>query len=129
MQLPFLQSILRDFSCLPVLTGDHDPAPGGALLEAVVDAADLIVISSDLSHYEDHQTAQRIDAGTAAAIVALDAAAIGPRQACGRTAVQAAVSLAASRGWTCRQLDLRTSADTAGDPSRVVGYGAFALGV
>ncbi len=129
MQLPFLQSILREFSFLPVLTGDHDPAPGTALLEDVVDAADLIVISSDLSHYEDHQTAQRIDAGTAAAIVALDAGAIGPRQACGRTAVQAALMLAAKRGWTCRQLDLRTSADTAGDPARVVGYGAFALGV
>jgi hypothetical protein len=25
------------------------------------------------------------------------------------------------------QLDLRNSADTCGDPSRVVGYGAFAL--
>ena len=29
---------------------------------------------------------------------------------------------------TVRLLDLRTSADTAGDPDRVVGYGAFAIG-
>ena len=34
---------------------------------------------------------------------------------------------AARRGMRCERLDLRNSGDTAGDRSRVVGYGAFAL--
>jgi AmmeMemoRadiSam system protein B len=128
VQLPFLQMVLKDFTCLPVLTGDEDPEPGIGLLEAVVDDADLIVISSDLSHNQDHATAQQLDAETAAAIVELEPERIGRRRACGRTAVQAALKIARSQGWRCRIVDLRTSGDTAGDPRRVVGYGAFALG-
>jgi AmmeMemoRadiSam system protein B len=128
VQLPFLQMILGAFTCLPVLTGDEDPEPGVGLLEAIVDDADLIVISSDLSHYEDQKTAEQLDAETAAAIVALEPKLIGRRRACGRSAVQAALTIARSHGWRCRLLDLRTSGDTAGDRQRVVGYGAFALG-
>ncbi len=128
VQLPFLQTVLKHLSVLPVLTGDEEPAAGAAMLEALVEECDLVVISSDLSHYEDHETARRLDADTAAAIVALSSDEIGRRRACGRTAVQAALTVAAHRRWQCRQLDLRTSGDTAGDRRQVVGYGAFALG-
>ena len=41
--------------------------------------------------------------------------------------VSGAVELARQRGWAIRMLDLRTSGDIAGDPTRVVGYGAFAI--
>jgi len=43
----------------------------------------LLVISSDLSHYETYARAQQHDAATAAAIERLDGAALGPRDACG----------------------------------------------
>jgi len=60
-------------------------------------------------------------------LLARDAAAIGPDDACGVFALRGAVELARQRGWAIRMLDLRTSGDIAGDPTRVVGYGAFAI--
>ncbi len=44
----------------------------------------LIVISSDLSHFEDYATAQRIDTATAESIESLRPEDIAPMQACGR---------------------------------------------
>ena len=129
VQLPFLQTILPGAAMLPVLTGDDGPEPGAALLASVAERPDvLLVVSSDLSHYLSHDAARRLDAQTADAIVELDPARIGYRSACGRTAIHAALITARRFGWRCRLLDLRTSGDTAGDRSRVVGYGAFALG-
>jgi ClpP class serine protease len=42
-------------------------------------------------------------------------------------ALRGAVELAGQRGWAIRMLDLRTSGDIAGDPTRVLGYGCFAI--
>jgi AmmeMemoRadiSam system protein B len=51
----------------------------------------------------------------------------GLRIACGVFALRGALEWARRADLAVGLLDLRTSADTAGDPSRVVGYGAFAL--
>jgi AmmeMemoRadiSam system protein B len=87
----------------------------------------VVVVSSDLSHYEDHATATRLDRRTAAAIVARRPDRLGPDDACGVVPVQGLLVAADRHGLAVELLDLRTSADTAGDPRRVVGYGAFAL--
>lgn len=129
VQLPFLQVALGEFAFVPVLTGDDDPEPTADLLDDVLDIEHtLAVISSDLSHYEDYATAQRLDARTAEAIVELRADDLGGASACGRTAICGALRVAQRRNWVCRLLDLRSSGDTAGDRQRVVGYGAFAIG-
>ena len=47
----------------------------------------LIVVSSDLSHYHDYETARRLDAATAAAIEHGDWASLGPHRACGSRAL------------------------------------------
>ena len=85
----------------------------------------VIVISSDLSHYLDYETAREIDAATCKAIETLDASAIGGAQACGRIPVAGLLTLARRRGLRATTLDLRNSGDTAGDRDRVVGYGAW----
>ena len=54
---------------------------------------------------------------------------LGDRDACGARPLRAVLRLAERHGAEVRVLDLRTSADTAGDPYRVVGYGAFAVEV
>ena len=123
VELPFLQRTAGDgLRVLPVAIGDDATAVVDAL------AADaLLVVSTDLSHYHDDASARRLDRGTAAAVLALDAAAIGNLDACGAAALRGLLRHARREGWTCTLLDLRTSADASGDPSRVVGYGAFAL--
>jgi AmmeMemoRadiSam system protein B len=50
-----------------------------------------------------------------------------PERACGADAVLGLLEVARRHELAVRLLDLRTSADTSGEPDRVVGYGAFAL--
>jgi AmmeMemoRadiSam system protein B len=98
------------------------------VLDAVWGGAEtLVVISTDLSHYEPYDTAVRLDARTAAAIVAADVLAIGDRDACGARPLRGVLAVAAERGLVVEEVDLRNSGDTAGERERVVGYGAFAI--
>jgi AmmeMemoRadiSam system protein B len=129
VQLPFLQRLWPYVTIMPILTGDDDPAPSADLLRDVARQTEtLMVVSSDLSHYLDQASAQRSDAATAAAIVALRPDDLPPRRACGRTAIRAALVVAQEQGWRCQQLDLRTSGEIHGGLDRVVGYGAFVMG-
>jgi AmmeMemoRadiSam system protein B len=128
VQLPFLQVLLEDVEVVALLTSDAVPDAVAGVLDDLLDDDVVVVISSDLSHYLDDETARRRDATTAEAIEGLRASAIGAHDACGHTAVQAALLVARRHGWECRRLALGTSADTAGTPDRVVGYGAFAIG-
>lgn len=135
VQVPFLQRALgpafdgdgrRRWALLPVVVGRAPTEAVAALLDALWGGDEtLVVVSTDLSHYHDHATAQRLDRATAARIVARDAAGIAPEDACGAFPLRGLLELARRRDLPVRSLDLRTSADTAGDPDRVVGYGAF----
>jgi AmmeMemoRadiSam system protein B len=127
VQLPFLQAVLPDVPVLPVAVGAAAPEDVAAVIDAVWDDGTLIVVSSDLSHYEPYMTARRHDEQTADAIAALDVDGIGEWDACGRHAVRGLLLAARRHGLTAHLLDLRSSGDTAGDPERVVGYGAFAF--
>ena len=86
-----------------------------------------MVVSTDLSHYRDAETARRIDRRTAESVLRRHVEGIGPEAACGVHALRGAVEWARRNQLEIRLLDLRTSADTAGDRWRVVGYGALAL--
>ena len=97
---------------------------GADFLRALVESGVLLVVSTDLSHYHPHETAMRLDRRTAAAISARDANAIAPTDVCGVFALRGAVEWSRRADLAVRLLDLRTSADTVGDASRVVGYGA-----
>ena len=128
VQLPFLQRVLEPgFAIAPVAVGTQAPAEVADLLERLGEAADLIVVSTDLSHYLDRATAERADRATAEAVAARRPGAIGDGAACGIHALRGLVELARRQELEVRRLDLRTSADTGGDPDRVVGYGAFAV--
>ena len=127
VQVPFLQRVLGDgFTLLPVAVGATPPAEVAELIGALRERA-LVVVSTDLSHYHDDATARRLDRKTAGAVLARDPSAIGLDDACGVYALRGVVEHARRGDLRIELLDLRTSADTAGDPWRVVGYGAFSL--
>ncbi len=86
-----------------------------------------MVISTDLSHYHRHDDATRLDARTAAAIVACRPDAVDDHDACGAYPLRGLLKVVSGRALAVEQLDLRNSGDTAGDHQRVVGYGAFAV--
>ena len=82
VELPFLQTLLNDFALVPLLVGDAAPEQVAEVLRRLWGGAEtLIVISSDLSHYHNYDTARRLDAVTAAAIERGDWAAFGPDNA------------------------------------------------
>lgn len=126
VQLPFLQVMLDSFSIVPLVTSDCDAQQVSDLLDALCgDSRTLLVISSDLSHYHDYDTAGDMDRATARAIENLAPSSIAGDQACGQRAIQGLLLLAQSRNWRMTTLDLRSSGDTAGSRDRVVGYGAW----
>ncbi len=128
VQLPFLQRLPRAaFGILPLAVGRAETDEVATLVRALAEAGAFVVVSTDLSHYLDHERARALDARTAQAVLDRDPAAIEPEAACGVHALRGLVAHARRAGLTFELLDLRTSADTAGDPRRVVGYGAFAL--
>jgi AmmeMemoRadiSam system protein B/AmmeMemoRadiSam system protein A len=126
VHLPFLQEILDDFSLVPLVVGQATADEVAEVLDRLWDGPEtLIVVSSDLSQYLDYESARQMDAATCKAIEALDPAAIGYDQACGRVPVAGLLAQARRRGLRVTTLDLRNSGDTAGDRRRVVGYGAW----
>jgi AmmeMemoRadiSam system protein B len=128
VELPFLQTALGDFGLVPLLVGDATPDEVAEVLERLWGGAEtLLVISSDLSHYEPYERARAHDGATAAAIERLDFGDLGPRAACGWLGVAGLLIEAARRGMQAERLDLRNSGDTAGPKDQVVGYGAWAL--
>jgi hypothetical protein len=126
VQLPFLQETLEDFKLVPIVAGETDPSEVAAVLDRLWGGEETaIVVSSDLSHYQNYGLAQRIDQATADAIVALRQDAIDGDAACGALPVRGLLVAALRHGLAGRALDVCNSGDTAGDRDRVVGYGAF----
>lgn len=127
VQLPFLQRLLASFELVPLVVGDVSAEHVGQVLERLWGGEEtLVLISTDLSHYLDYETARERDAVTCRHILELAPEQIGYEDACGRNPVKGLLWLAARRGMRLEQLMYCNSGDTAGDKRRVVGYGAFA---
>ena len=126
VHLPFLQVVLESFRLVPLVVGDASEDEVGEVLDRLWGGPEtLIVISSDLSHYHDYDTARMLDRSTSQAIEALDPAAIHYEQACGRNPVNGLLTAAKRRHLHASTVDLRNSGDTMGPRDRVVGYGAY----
>jgi len=126
VQLPFLQVVLANFNIVPLLVGEVSNDEIEAVIEALWGGDETrFVISSDLSHYHDYETAQQTDSETARVIESLNAKQLHGDLACGCRPICGLLSVAKERGMRCRAVDLRNSGDTSGERDRVVGYGAF----
>jgi AmmeMemoRadiSam system protein B len=145
MQLPFLRRLLPDVPIVPLLMGYQTRHTIEALATALAMAGSerrlLLVASTDLSHYFDAATAERLDARVAAGVAAFDAHGLldlfeaapdgerGRYVACGGGAMIAVMMAARSRGARAgRVLRYGHSGHVSGDMSGVVGYLAGAFG-
>lgn len=126
VHLPFLQAVLDDFALVPIVVGEASGRAVAEALEALWGGPEtLIVISSDLSHFQPYAEACRIDRATAQAIERLEE--VGPYEACGCRPIAGLQEVARNKGLSIELLDLRNSGDTAGGRGEVVGYGSFAI--
>jgi AmmeMemoRadiSam system protein B len=128
VQLPFLQCILGEFRLIPLSVGDATTEQVAAVLETLWGGDEtLILISSDLSHFHDYDTARELDGETTRAIESLCPEDLDYESACGRVPTRGLLAVARDKGLVPRRLDLRNSGDTAGSRERVVGYGAWSF--
>jgi hypothetical protein len=129
VQLPFLQCLLLDFEIIPVVIGGANAEQLAAELVPYLDADTLVLVSTDLSHFLSDEKARSVDGLANTWIAALDQEHFSARgDACGKTGVLVAMALAKKYRWSSFFLDYSNSADASGDRSRVVGYGAYAMG-
>ena len=126
VHLPFLQVMLDEFLLVPFVVGDAEPEEIDQVLEPLWGGPEtLIIISTDLSHYHDYQTARNLDTATSAAIESMRPEDILYEHACGRNPLNGLLVAAGKHGLRGKTIDLRNSGDTAGPKDRVVGYGAY----
>jgi hypothetical protein len=134
MEVIFLQSVLSDFKIVPILLSN----PTYELITALafriaqnMDSQTLLVISSDLSHYPDYQTANTVDQKTINAILAgnMDYFKTLPAGvdtlACGYVAIRVATQVSQLLGQKPQLIKYQNSGDITDDKSRVVGYGSI----
>lgn len=127
VQLPFLQSVLKEFTLVPLVVGDAYPVDVQRVIEHFIQQEHtLIVISTDLSHYLPYSEAKATDHATIAEIESCSDHLHG-EQACGCRVLNGFLQLAKAQHWHVQLLDYRNSGDTAGDKGRVVGYAAFSV--
>ena len=139
IELPFLQRALAsEFKLLPVMVRAQDPHTaeelGKALASVLHDKNYVLVASTDLSHFYDQKTANRLDNEMLRQIEAFspegvfEAERTGKGFACGHAAVAAVLWASRELGAdTVKILNYATSGDVTGDYSGVVGYGAAAV--
>ncbi len=146
VQLPFLQSVLKgDFKIVPVLfgnTADDSYKKLAQLLAENLDKDDIVVISTDMSHYPGYEDANRIDQETLEIIKEGDVSRLEAHikevenqnisgeqtLCCGIDGVKTAMELSRALGAKAKVLHYANSGDVAiGDKSRVVGYGSVVI--
>lgn len=131
IELPFIQRLFgetADIGIVPLLVSRCSPRQVNEVIEKLWGGPEtLIVISSDLSHFHDYDTAKRMDSRTRTMIEQFDAESIGSDDACGALPVAGMLISARNRKMTIKTLGMRNSGDVTGEKSRVVGYGAWAI--
>jgi AmmeMemoRadiSam system protein B len=128
VQLPFLQLTLNEFSLVPFAVGQADAGEVADVLDSLWVGDDtLVVISSDLSHYHDYWTAHTIDHETSDLIERCEWRRLSGERACGYVGIRGLLQIVQKRGLRVRTVDLRSSGDTFGMKSDVVGYGAYVV--
>lgn len=126
VQVPFLQTVLKDFKILPLVAGDIHPKKIAEKIIPLLDEKTLVVISTDLSHYNPYETAEKLDKTTINKILSLDfEGLIKGGDACGIIPILAMVEIAKQLKWKPTLLRYQNSGDVSGDKSHVVGYASI----
>ncbi len=140
VQLPFLQYFKKDIKIVPIIlaysTGATYKEIGKEIARAIKELNKEVVIiaSSDMTHYEPHESAQRKDTQAIEAILELNEDELLRRvdelniSMCGYAPTVSLISAAKELGAkTAELVRYQTSGDTSGDYSSVVGYAGIII--
>ncbi|MFH1651342.1 MAG: AmmeMemoRadiSam system protein B [Chloroflexota bacterium] len=140
VQVPFLQYFKPDVRIVPIVFAQDSGEVYRQIGEAIARVlnatgrAAVLLASSDMTHYETHESAQRKDHEAIEAILALDGEGLLRRIAglgismCGYAPTVALIAAAKALGANSAELVLyQTSGETSGDFSSVVGYAGITI--
>ncbi len=132
VQLPFLQSVLKDFKIVPIVMGDQSKRNIDTLAKKLAEVSDdetLIVASSDLSHFYSKSQADKLDSVVEMRVREFDFESLQfdlenhTCEACGGGPIVALMKAANLKNIRHSMVLSRTdSGDVTGDNSEVVGY-------
>ena len=128
--LIFLQHYLGEFRLIPIVLGYPSAvAQISAAIDAIVNPDTLLVVSSDLSHYQPYQRAIAKDRQTITHILQLDSEKSEQCDdcACGKIPILVLLDLARRHRWEPVLLHYSNSGETVGGLKQVVGYAAIAF--
>ncbi|MDY6824178.1 MAG: AmmeMemoRadiSam system protein B [Thermodesulfobacteriota bacterium] len=127
--LPFLQAWDKQFSLIPLVTGNVDPDKLAEHVAPLLSGQTLLIASSDLSHYLPYQQAVERDRETIDMILNLSPEKLlnSSNRACGKVPVSVLIRLAQRYNWEPVCLHYTNSGDTAGTRDNVVGYTTIAF--
>jgi AmmeMemoRadiSam system protein B len=124
VQMPFIKHYFPHNKVIELIYGDTPAQTLANLITALLQNKDnVVVISSDLSHFYSLEEAKRYDNNCLRGVANLDIKVLQKGcKACGLIGIQAMILAANQLKLSSKLLDYRTSADTSGDSSSVVGY-------
>ena len=122
VQAPFIKYYSGDSLLLPLLTGQITTDTALDTARHLQTHGYFLIISTDLSHFQDLESAKRTDSESIRGIETLDLSFV---DACGINPLKVAVEYCRLAGTRPRLIDYSTSAETSGDPFSVVGYASF----
>ena len=123
IQLPFVKKYLDVESISVFVYGEFSYEKLSEVIDSVLEEGkDLVIISSDLSHYHAYDKCRKIDSNIVEGIKNLDLSIVDMGEACGMTGVKAVVKSAKKSALRSDVLDYRNSGDIVNDRSGVVGY-------
>ena len=140
VELPFLKYLNPDVRIVPVIVSDflldRLQAVGNSISDSIkkYNKPVLIVVSSDMSHYEPQETVEKKDKMAIESILAMDPEQLYNRKnkeyisMCGfAPAIVALYACKRLGAGSAELVDYRTSAEANNDPSSVVGYAGIVI--
>jgi len=124
VQMPFIRHYFPESKIIELIYSDTTAKNIALLIVALLQNKDnVVVISSDLSHFHSLEEAKGFDENCLKGVAKLDLRELSKGcKACGLIGIQAMILAAKQLKLSSKLLDYRTSADASGDSSSVVGY-------
>ena len=128
-QAPFIKYYFPNSKIVEIVYGNQDINDLTNLInELINDVDNLIVISTDLSHFHVLKEAKELDLNCIDAINEKDIDKLNRGEACGKIGISAILNSSIKNSLKTQVLDYKTSYDVNNDNSRVVGYTTALIG-
>jgi len=122
VQMPFIKHYFKNAEVIELIYSNYSPLKLKEIINYLIKNRFLVVISSDLSHYYDLKTANKLDYHCLEAVNNQDINELKNCEACGKIGIEGLIISSQELNLTPIIVDYRTSADVNGDKNQVVGY-------